>query len=103
MVSKDDLNQGDIIRVDRIRPPVLIVSKDYFNHSGEVIGCPIYEKGEAGALHIYICTDRVSGYVQCEKMALLDMSVRIYVKLDRIHMSDIINITDAIQGIFDYV
>ena len=41
--------------------------------------------------------------MQCEKMALLDMNIRGYSKLDRIHMPEIIDITDAIQSIFDYV
>ncbi len=100
---KAELNQGDILKVENIRKPVLVVSKDFFNQTNEIIGCPIFEKGEAGPLHIHIKTEEVDGYVQCEKMALLDMNIRGYSKIDRIHYSDIINITDAIQGIFDYV
>ena len=103
MVMKIDLNQGDILRIDRIRQPVLIASKTFFNQTGEIIGCSIYENGKPGALHIHICTDKVDGYVQCEKLALLDLNIRMYSKIDRIHMSDIIEITDAIQGIFDYI
>ena len=53
--------------------------------------------------HIHIETEDVEGYVQCEKMALLDLNIRGYSKIDRIHYPDIINITDAIQGIFDYI
>ena len=100
---KAELNQGDILKVENIRMPVLVVSKDFFNQTNEIIGCPIFEKGEAGPLHIHIKTEEVDGYVQCEKMALLDMNIRGYSKIDRIHYPDIINITDAIQGIFDYV
>ena len=36
-------------------------------------------------------------------MTLLDLNIRGYSKIDRIHDPDIINITDAIQGIFDYI
>jgi len=54
-------------------------------------------------LHIYIKTEEVQGYVQCEKMALLDLNKRGYSKMGRIHYPDIINIADAIQGIFDYI
>ena len=96
-------HQGDILKIEKIKQPVLVVSKDFFNQTGEIIGCPIYETGEAGALHIYICTEAVEGYVQCEKLALLDMNIRGFSKLDRLQMSDVINITDAIQGIFDYI
>ena len=100
---KDEINQGDILKIDGIKMPVLVVSKDIFNKTGEIIGCPIYIDGEPGAVHIKINTDYVSGCVQCEKMALLDMNVRGYSKKGRLHMPEIIDITDAIQSIFDYV
>lgn len=100
---KEGIFQGDILKIERIKMPVLVVSKDFFNKTGEIIGCPIYKNGEPGALHIKINTGEVAGYVQCEKMSLLDMNFRGYSKIDRVHMPDIINITDAIQGIFDYV
>ena len=100
---KEEISQGDILKIERIKKPVLVVSKDFFNQTGEIIGCPIYESGESGALHIRIDTDEVVGYVQCEKLALLDMNIRGFQKIDRIHMPEIIDITDAIQGIFDYI
>ena len=100
---KEELHQGDILKIEHIKKPVLVVSKDFFNQTYEIIGCPIFEKGEAGPLHIYFKTDDVEGYVQCEKMVLLDLNVRGFSKMDRIHYPDIINITDAIQGIFDYI
>jgi len=100
---KEELHQGDILKIEHIKKPVLIVSKDFFNQTYEIIGCPIFEKGEAGPLHIHIEAEDVEGYVQCEKMALLDLNIRGYSKIDRIHYPDIINITDAIQGIFDYI
>ena len=100
---KRGINQGDVLRIEKINMPVLVVSKDFFNQTGEIIGCPIYKSGEPGALHIRIETEKVSGYVQCEKLALLDMNIRGYSKLGRIHMPDIIDIADAVQSIFDYV
>ncbi len=100
---KEELHQGDILKIEHIKKPVLVVSKDFFNQTFEIIGCPIYEKGEAGPLHIYIKTEETTGYVQCEKMALLDLNIRGYSKIDRINYPDIINITDAVQGIFDYI
>lgn len=72
----DKLYQGDILRIERIKHPVLIVSKDYFNTSGEIIGCPIIERSVLGPLHIYVSTDEIEGFVNCEKLALLDMTYR---------------------------
>lgn len=99
----EELSQGDILKIERIKHPVLIVSKDFFNTSGEIIGCPIFEESVRGPLHIYISTDEVSGYVQCEKLALLDLRVRGHKKIAKLKLGDRINIVDAVQGIFEYV
>ncbi len=95
--------QGDIIKVEKIKFPVLVVSKDFFNESGEVIGCPIYMESTKSPLHIWIQTESMVGYVQCEKLALLDLSVRGHSKIDKVTMEDRINIADVAQGIFDYI
>lgn len=100
---KERLCQGDIVKIERIKSPVLVTSKDFFNQTGEIVGCPIFQDSTPSPLHIKIKTGRTEGYAQCEKLALLDLNVRSFLKTDRILMEDIINITDAIQGIFDYV
>ena len=100
---KEKLHQGDIIKVENHKNPVLVVSKDYFNQTGEIIGCPILNNGSTGPLHIMINGNNVEGIVHCENMKLLDMNARGYTVIDRINMSLIIDITDAIQAIFDYV
>ena len=97
------VHQGDILKVEKIKPPVLVVSKDFFNQSGEIIGCPILENSIGGPFHIFVSTGEMSGYVQCEKMTLLDLTVRGFSKVDRLALIDVIDITDAIQGIFEYV
>ena len=56
-----------------------------------------------GPLHIWIATEKNEGYVHCEKLALLDLTVRGYKKVDRLPISEMINISDAIQGIFEYI
>lgn len=98
-----EYHQGDILRIEKIKYPVLVVSKDFFNETGEMIGCPIYDTSSKSPLHIPVFTESIIGEVQCEKLALLDLKVRGYKKLDCIQLSDIINITDAIQAIFDYI
>ncbi|HJC57464.1 MAG TPA: type II toxin-antitoxin system PemK/MazF family toxin [Candidatus Eisenbergiella intestinipullorum] len=97
------VQQGDILKIERVRHPVLIVSTNFFNESGEVIGCPIYEAGTESPLHISVTADGMQGYVQCEKLALLDLRVRGHKKTGRIMPKELMNITDAIQGIFDYI
>ena len=33
--------QGDLLRVDGIKWPVIVVSNNFFNTSGKVVACPI--------------------------------------------------------------
>ncbi|MCM1213913.1 MAG: type II toxin-antitoxin system PemK/MazF family toxin [Lachnospiraceae bacterium] len=96
-------HQGDILKIEKVRHPVLVVSKDFFNASGEIIGCPIIRDSMPGPLHIWISTGESEGYVQCEKLALLDLTVRGYRKAHRLSMSEMMNISDAIQGIFESI
>lgn len=97
------LHQGDILKIENIKHPVLVVSKDFFNTGGEIIGCPIIKNSMPGPLHIWMSTEETEGYIQCEKLALLDLSVRGYKKVDRLPVAEMINVSDAIQGIFEYI
>jgi len=99
----ETLHQGDILKIEKIKHPVLVVSKDFFNTSGEIIGCPIIQDSTPGPLHIWMSTNETRGYIHCEKLALLDLSVRGYQKVDRLPFADMINVSDAIQGIFEYI
>lgn len=99
----EQLQQGDILVIEKIKHPVLVASKDFFNASGEIIGCPVIENSMPGPLHIWMSTKNTEGYIQCEKLALLDLSVRVYKKVDRLPIPEMINVSDAIQGIFEYI
>lgn len=44
----------------------------------------------------------MQGYIQCEKLAQLDLRVRGHKKTEGIALNELMNITDSIQGIFDY-
>ena len=97
------LHQGDILKIEKIKHPVLVASKDFFNQSGEIIGCPIIKDSIPGPLHIWMSTDENEGYLQCEKLALLDVSIRGYKRIDRLPIFEMMNVSDAIQSIFEYI
>lgn len=97
------LHQGDIVKIEKIKHPVLVVSKDFFNKSKVIMGCPIIKESFSGPLHIWIETDETEGYVHCEKLKLLDLAIRGYKKVDRLSISQLMNVADAIQGIFEYI
>ncbi len=98
-----EVQQGDVLKVEKIKVPVFVASKNFFNQSGEIIGCPTLRASTESPLHIYVEMDENKGYIQCEQMKMLDLRVRGYKKIDRVKLADIINVTDAIQSIFDYV
>ena len=39
---------------------------DFFNTSGEIIGCPIIGNSNPEPLHIWLATEKNEGYIQCE-------------------------------------
>lgn len=94
--------QGDILKVESIKPPVLVVSKNFFNQSEQAVVCPIVTENRPDPLHIAVKAGSVEGWAWCERMKLIDLRYRGYKTISRTDYSDIINITDAIQSIFDY-
>ena len=93
------------------KPVALAVGKDSvrfngminLNETGKIIGCPIFKHSKRSSLHIAIQTDVLLGYVQCENMKLLDLNVRGFKKIGELELIDRIEISDVIQGIFEYV
>ena len=96
-------HQGDIIKIEKIKFPVLVVSKDFFNATGQIIGCPVLPDATKGPLHITITGEEVTGIVICEELKKLDLRIRGCKKIDVIQSNELMNIADAIQGIFDYI
>ena len=84
--------------------PVLVCSKDFFNQSGMILACPLLNSASEGPLHISVQTEKeLTTLIHCEKLTLLDLSVRSWKKTDRLSLSQFLEISDAIQSIFDYL
>ena len=96
------VEQGDLLRVGGIKWPVIIVSNSFFNESGRVVACPILPDAVEGPLHIRLKDCPVEGYVLCEQMRYVDLKVRRWFKLSATHYFDIMDISDAVMGIFDW-
>ena len=96
------IEQGNIITVEKMEGQFLIVSKNFFNTTEQAILCPVVHDTFCDPLHIEITTEDVHGIVMCEQIRLVDLRYRGHKKVGQIPYSDIINITDAIQSIFDY-
>ena len=96
------IEQGDLLRVGGIKYPVIVVSNNFFNESGKAIVCPILRDAVEGPLHIKLKDCIVEGYVLCEQVRFLDLKARRFSKLTSTHYFDIMDISDAVMGMFDY-
>ena len=96
------VEQGDLLRIGGIKWPVIVVSNNFFNTSGKVIACPILPDAIEGPLHIRLRDCPVKGYVLCEQMRYFDLKVRRFSKLSATYYFDIVDIADAVMGIFEW-
>ena len=97
---RDMVEQGEILEIEGLTMPALVVSKNLFNESGKAIVCPIIEGSTSVTLSFPIDDGR---YVLCDSIRLLDIESRGYTQKGRIPLAQIIQITDRIQSIFDYI
>ena len=96
------VEQGDLLKIEGIRYPVIVVSNGFFNQSGRVVVCPIVKTAVPGPLHIPLRDSAVEGVVLCEQVRYLDLSSRRWSKLTQTRYFDIMDISDAVVGIFEY-
>lgn len=96
------IEQGDLLKVEGIQHPVIVVSNNYFNQSGKAIVCPIMKKAVPGPLHIELKDSPVEGFVLCEQVRYLDLASRRFSKMTQTHYFDIMDISDAVVGMFEY-
>ncbi len=95
--------QGDILKVDSLQYPLVVVSKNFFNQSGLVMACPILPDAVRGPLRIWCGNIRQPGFVYCEQLRVVDLKSRRFSKTDSVPYDDLMDIVDAIQSIFDYI
>ncbi|MCD7717639.1 MAG: type II toxin-antitoxin system PemK/MazF family toxin [Lachnospiraceae bacterium] len=96
------ISQGDILKVENLSFPVVVVSKNFFNQSEQIMACPVLRNAMADPLHIPVTWNDTQGVVLCEQLKILDLRVRGYKKTGGLKIDSIMDITDAIQSIFDY-
>lgn len=101
MVIKD-IYPGDILKIEKEKALVFVVSKKYFNDSGGVIGCPIVSNVEENSIHVYVEEKDVEGIVLCEQLKFFDLNIRGYKVVARSCLESMVNIVDIVQGFFDF-
>ena len=98
--------QGDILRIQGIGWPVIVVSNDRFNAIGEVIVCPILNNLSQNAIHLPVsvsaASGKIEGVIACEQIRHLDLNVRRYQKLGSIFLDDFLDLSDTLIALFEY-
>jgi mRNA interferase MazF len=97
-------SQGDIIKIHGYKGKFIIVSKNAFIKATNVFHvCPVFENFPEGPLHISVVGNgSMSGTVICEQIKLIDPAGRACSIVDNVAYPAIMNISDAIQGMFEY-
>lgn len=96
------VEQGDLLKIEGIPHPVIVVSNNYFNQTGKVIVCPILKRAVPGPLHIPLKDSPVEGVILCEQVRYIDLTTRRFHRLTATRYFDIMDISDAVAGIFEY-
>ena len=97
--------QGDIIKISGFnRQLFVIVSKNAFiKATGIFHVCPMISGIPAGPVHIEVeGRNGESGTVICEQIKAIDPKARGCNRVDLLSYENIMNVSDTVQGIFEY-
>ncbi len=97
--------QGDIIRIADFKKTLFVVVSNnaFIKATGIFHVCPMIPGVPAGPVHIPVeGRSGESGTVICEQIKAIDPKARACNSVDRLAYEDIMNVSDAVQGIFEY-
>ncbi len=97
------VEQGDIIKIEGVRDLALVISKNYYNESGKVFLCPIYEKDLGTAFSMEMELNDTKFYVCCDAVKQMDIDAREYTKMGHLHLGKLIQVINLTQSIMDYI
>lgn len=100
-----DFNQGDIIKINDYKNCLfVIVSKNAFiKATGVFHVCPLLTGIAPGPTHIKISgMNATQGIVICEQIKFIDPKVRACSRKDSLPYEYKIDVSDCVQGIFEY-
>ncbi len=101
----NEFYQGDIIKISGFKKQLfVIVSKNAFiKATGIFHVCPMLSNIQAGPIHIPVCGKKgEAGTVICEQIKAIDPKARGCNRVDLLAYEDIMNVSDTVQGIFEY-
>lgn len=102
MASKVSL--GDIIKIDGKKNCFVVVSSNTFNKNSSIFYvCPVVDDALMGPFHINIKgKNGAIGTAICENVIPINSVNISYKQVDNIPYAQVIEISDILQGIFEY-
>ena len=100
-----EISQGDIVKLSGFKNLFLVVSKNAFIRStGMLHVCPVFSEVKPGPVHIQVTLLRGQKMVTvlCEQVKMIDPDERGAGAVDRISYADKMEVSDTIQGVFEY-
>ncbi len=100
-----DFCQGDIIKIEGFKKKLfVVVSKNAFiKATGLFHVCLIDSEVNEGPIHIPVHSDgKAIGTVLCEQIKLIDPDARGCTKFGSLPYAEKMDVSDAVQGIFEY-
>ena len=100
-----ELCQGELIRIEGWKGRLfIVVSKNAFiRATGCFHICPVLKELPEGPLHTRIRgKNGTEGIAVCEQLKLIDPAKRSCTRKDSLPYAQIMNLSDALQGIFEY-
>jgi mRNA-degrading endonuclease toxin of MazEF toxin-antitoxin module len=97
------VKQGDIVTVRGIKHPMLVVSKDSYNKTGNMLVCPIVKEEPDILLKVYFETPQILGYVCCDSIRQLCWEDRGCSNKGSIPIAKLLYVLDMISSIFDFI
>ena len=101
----NEFYQGDLVKISGFKDLLfVIVSKNAFvKATGIFHVCPMIAGVPAGPIHIQVKgKNGKTGTVICEQIKAIDPKARKCNRVDHLTYEDIMNVSDAVQGIFEY-
>jgi len=98
-----EYHQGDLVRIGRFTQNFVIVSNNSFiRATGMFHVCPFLQGVSDGPLHISAqASSGTAGTAILEQIKLIDPEARPVRKTDHLFYRDIMELSDALQGMFD--
>ena len=97
------IEQGNILKIEGINDPVLVLSTNYYNSNNRIIVCPVVKSAKESILNVNIQTKEVEGVALCDQLKSLNINIRGHKIIGKIDTNTRILISDIVQGLFDYI